>query len=63
MQFHGFLLPIIKELNGFVSRRQQALRVESVHKKYLKENVATMSYDLIQLVTNVMQYNKVMVAK
>ena len=55
MQFHGFLLPIVKELNGFVSRHQQALRVESVHQKYLKEDVATMSYDLIQLVTNVIQ--------
>ena len=58
VQFHGFLLPIVKELNGFVSRRQQALRVESIHKKYLKESVATVSYDLIQLVTKVMLLGK-----
>ena len=43
----------MKELNGFVSRRQQALQAESVHKKYLQESVATMPYDLIQLVTKV----------
>ena len=54
MQLHGFLLRVMQELNGFVSRRQQALEVESVHKKYLRESVvATMSYDLIQLVTKV----------
>ena len=58
VQFHGFLLPIIKELNGFVSRRQQALRAESIQKKFLKESVATLSYDLIQLVTKVMPLDK-----
>jgi len=47
------LLPVLNELNGFVSRRQQAMQAEAVHKKYLSESVATMSYDLIQLVTNV----------
>lgn len=53
VQFHGFLLPVLNELNGFVSRRQQAIQAEAVHKKYLRESVATASYDLIQLVTNV----------
>ena len=54
VQLHGFLLRVMQELNGFVSRRQQAFEVESVHKKYLRESVvATMSYDLIQLVTKV----------
>lgn len=43
----------MSELNGFVSRRQQAMQVETVHKKYLRESVATISYDLIQLVTKV----------
>jgi len=36
-----------------VSRHQQAMQAEAVRKKYLSESVATMSYDLIQLVTNV----------
>ena len=62
VQFHGFLLPIVKELNGFVSRRQLAFRVKLVHKKYLKENVAV-TYDLIQLITKVILKNKVMVAR
>jgi len=40
-------------LNAFVSRRQQAIHAESVHKNFLNESVATVSYDLIQLETKV----------
>ena len=40
-------------LNAFVSRRQQAIHAESVHKSNLSQSVATVSYDLIQLETKV----------
>ena len=52
-QFHAFLMPVMAALNAFVSRRQQAIHAESVHKNYLNESVATVPYDLIQLETKV----------
>ena len=55
-QFHAFLLPVLSALNAFVSRRQQAIHAESVHKNHLNQSVATVSYDLIQLETKVIHH-------
>jgi len=55
-QFHAFLMPVMAALNAFVSRRQQAIHAESVHKNCLNESVASVSYDLIQLETKVVHH-------